>query len=318
MKKSYYYLGCFFLLSSCSSSTNHVVSQDFYHKYGLCLSKEEWIERDQDGKVISTLENGVTLTQQFENGQLHGQTTYSYPYNDVIEQIWDYEQGELVKITLLDKKGIPAREEFFTSDEEKSITHWDVWGAPIRIEDYHNEKLLSGTYFTPTHEVESLVENGNGIRIKRNREGILLAKDQILDGNLVQRTNFHENGEIQMVASYENFKLHGDKIEYTPLGQLHQISHWKNGLLDGIVSIFREGEKVREIQYQNNKKNGTERSFDQNGNILEEIAYKDDQRHGPTYIFGTNTFEEKWYFKDRPVSQDSFTMLQNREEFFAE
>ncbi|EKE07849.1 MAG: hypothetical protein ACD_17C00500G0002, partial [uncultured bacterium] len=83
MKYAFLYLAACALMTSCQ--TNHlldqVVSQTFVHKYGFETSEEEWEAREQDGLVVSTLKNGVKVIRSYENGQLHGDTVYTFPHS---------------------------------------------------------------------------------------------------------------------------------------------------------------------------------------------------------------------------------------------
>ena len=306
------------LLFSCSSTSNQVVSQNYVHKYGFALSPKEWVERDQDGKIVSLLENGVSVSQSFENGTLHGPTTYSYPESEIIEQLWLYDQGDLLKITQFDKNGIPIREEFFELDNRKTISLWDEKGAPMSIEEYEEDKLLQGSYFTPENELESIVENGHGIRTKRNREGLLLLKDQIEEGELLSRTSFHPNAEVQTITFYDHFLPHGEMMEYTPYGELHQITHWKSGTLEGMKILYRNGKKIREIPYVDGKKEGIERSFDSDGTILSEVEYKNDEKHGQSIVYEGKSSKTEWFYHGTAVNEKKFVALESSDALLEE
>jgi len=75
---------CNVLLIKCQTSNkdknDNVVSQRYIHKYGYDVSKEEWESTGYPGQVVTTLRNGVTLTSSYENGVLHGPTTYTFPH----------------------------------------------------------------------------------------------------------------------------------------------------------------------------------------------------------------------------------------------
>src|SRR5688572_25453518 len=87
------------LLAGCfsSDSGNPIVSQTFHHKYGFDVTAQEWKERAQDGQIISVLKDGVKVSRSYENGVLHGPTTYSFPHSTVIEKTEIYDQGTLLK-----------------------------------------------------------------------------------------------------------------------------------------------------------------------------------------------------------------------------
>src|SRR5258706_16383277 len=107
-------IGCICLASCQSSSTiDQVVSQTFVHKYGFETSEEEWEAREQDGQVVTMLKNGVKITRSFDNGQLHGQTTHTFPHSSIVEKLLAYDQGTLLKESVNDPAGMPIREEAY-------------------------------------------------------------------------------------------------------------------------------------------------------------------------------------------------------------
>src|SRR5208282_4623077 len=136
------------LFSSCQSndSGNSVLSQKFVHKYGFDLSEQEWGERPEDGQAISVLKSGVKITHSYENGNLHGPTSYTFPHNNTIEKLLVYDQGTLLKETLFDSQGMPIREEAYEYDDRMIITLWDEKGVPLSIEEYDGEMLVEGKY----------------------------------------------------------------------------------------------------------------------------------------------------------------------------
>src|SRR3990167_5505368 len=168
------------LLTSCSTqgSFDQVVSQKYVHKYGFDVSEQEWEQRAQDGKQLSTLKNGVKIARSYENGQLHGPTTYTFPHSATVEKLLVYDQGSLLKETVYDPSGMPIREDLYEFDDRNVITLWDDNGAPLSIEEYNNDLLLEGKYYTPEHVLEGKVESGFGERVKRDRTGLLISKDK--------------------------------------------------------------------------------------------------------------------------------------------
>src|SRR3990167_4114346 len=100
------------LLGGCfSSDSNHtVVSQKYIHKYGFDVSEKEWQDREMDGQIVSMLSNGVKITRSYENGLLHGSTIQTFPHSHVIEKLFVYDQGTLLKEMLYDPAGVPISE----------------------------------------------------------------------------------------------------------------------------------------------------------------------------------------------------------------
>lgn len=307
------------LITGCNSNKNNdVVSQQFVHKYGFDVSEQEWEDRAQDGQVITMLKNGVKVTRSYENGQLHGSTTYTFPHSSVIEKLMVYDQGTLLKEVIHDAGGIPMREEAYEFDDRKIITLWDEKGSPLSIEEYANEQLIDGKYFTLEHEIESQVENGIGIRIKRDRSGLLLCRDQIEKGIIVQRTSYHPNGQVQSVSHYEDYQLHGEQTKNTPSGKPLMTVQWNHGIMDGTKTVYRNGIKIAEIPYINGQKDGIELHFDDFGTLTAEIQWKNDKKHGFSRFHSEDTTENEWFFKGQSVSSEKFELLENREKLLVE
>jgi antitoxin component YwqK of YwqJK toxin-antitoxin module len=307
-------------IASCQTSTSpeQIVSEKYVHKYGFGLSEAEWDQRAQEGQVISTLKSGVTITRSYENGTLHGPTTYTFPKSSKVEKILLYDQGDLLKEITQDTNGIPVREETYEFDDRLILTFWNDKGVPLSIEEYNGELLVDGKYYSSEHELEAQVENGNGFRTKRDRLGLLISKDQIVDGKMTARTTYHPTGQIHTVSHYEDYILHGEQTKYTSSGRPLMNLSWDHGILDGVKTIYRNGLKVSEVPYSKGQKNGTELHYDDLGNLIAEIVWRNDKKHGCCKSYTEESQDMDWYFNGGLVSAEKFELLESREELFAE
>ncbi|MBI5273329.1 MAG: hypothetical protein HY861_05035 [Chlamydiia bacterium] len=308
------------LFSSCerSDSSDKIVSQQFVHKYGFDLSEEEWQQRSKEGRVISTLQNGVTMTHSYENGKLHGITTQTFPHTSTIEKLSVYDQGILLKEVFQDMNGIPIQEEVYEFDNRKIVTFWDERGVPLSIEEYQGDLLTDGKYYSPDHTLETQVEAGFGERVKRDRSGLLIERDTIEQGKLVARTNYHPNGHIHTISSYNNYELHGEQLKFTVSARPLMSLHWDHGVLNGLKTIYRNGLKAVEIPYAQGVKQGVERHYDDLGVLTTEIEWRSDKRHGCSKFYTEESSESEWFFNDLAVSADRFEVLDARERLVAE
>ena len=302
----------------CSSDQVAVVSQKYIHKYGFTVSEKEWVERDQEGKVITCLSNGVTLTENFQEGLLHGITSYTYPYSSQASKEEVYDQGDLLSEKFYDKHGVPITEERYEIDGKRLRTAWDENGAPIYREEYQNDKLLQGVYYNSFNEVEGKVAKGEGLRVIRSRKGDLLYQDLMLNGELQKRTTYHNNGKVHMVVTYVNYKPVGKVEEYTPQGNLHMISCWENGLLHGEKIDFREGKKLRETTYAMGVKEGWENSYDEEGNLIEKAPYFKGKKHGAVSLIKDHKWSSEWFYEGKKVTEEKFQFLEERERALAQ
>lgn len=308
------------VLASCSHNTSpeQVVSQKFVHKYGFDVSPKEWEERSKDGQIVEELKNGVTITRAYENGQLNGPTTYTFANSSVVEKLLVYDQGTLLKETIFDAKGMPIREDLYEFDDRNIITLWSNRGVPLSIEEYDNETLVDGKYFTPDHDLEAKVENGYGYRVKRTREGLLVSRDEIKNGSMAERTTYHPNGELHTVSHYDDYQLHGSQTKYTASGIPIMELSWNHGVLNGQKVIFRNGIRVAEIPYINGVKHGTEYHYDDLGNMISETAWRNNKKHGCCKSYTEDSIDAEWYHNGMAVDAQKFVSLENRERILAE
>jgi antitoxin component YwqK of YwqJK toxin-antitoxin module len=309
-----------FIVSSCQTTIppDQIMSQKFVHKYGFDVSVDEWDQRSQEGQEIAKLKNGVTITRTFENGNLHGPTTYTFPNSETVEKILIYDQGNLLKQTLQDSKGVPIQEEAYEFDDRVIYTFWNENGVPLSVEEYNVDLLVNGKYFSLEHELEAQVENGNGFRIKRERSGLLISRDQIEDGIMTGRTTYHPNGQIHTVSHYEDYQLHGKQSKFTSSGRPLMTLHWDRGVLDGMKTVYRNGVKTSEIPYVHGQKNGMETHYDDLGNLIAKITWRNDKKHGCSKSYTEEGQDSEWFFNGFLVTAEKFELLESREQMVAD
>lgn len=300
-----------------STSGNDIESLQFVHKYGFDVSQEEWEDRSREGQMIAVLRNGVKVTRSYEAGQLHGITSYTFPDSPVVEKLQVYDQGILLKEVIHDLKGIPVREDVFEFDNRRITTCWNEQGAPLSIEEYEDEFLQEGSYFTPAHDLEAQVEVGFGTRVIRDRTGLVLHRDRIESGVMSERTSFHPNGQIHSISHYHDYQLHGEQIKYTASGRPLIKLSWNHGLLDGIKTVYRNGIKIAEIPYVGGQKHGVESHYDDLGTLTAELEWRNDKKHGTSRLYSEEGTETEWYYRGQAVNEQRYQILEGREHFIA-
>ncbi len=262
------------------------------------------------------MQNGIKTTRSFEQGKLHGPTTYTFPNSDVVEKLFVYDQGTLLKQLVNDSNGMPVRQEMYEFDNRTIVTLWDEKGVPLSIEEYDDELLMDGKYYTAEHQLEACVEGGFGQRVKRDRAGLLLSKDQIQNGLMATRTTYHPNGQMHTVSNYHDYQLHGEQLKYTVSGRPLMTLHWDHGVLDGFKTVYRNGLKVATIPYVKGQKEGIETHYDDLGNLTAEIEWKLDKKHGCTKLYSEELTEKEWFFKGQSVQAERFETLNQRDDAF--
>ena len=307
---------CFF---SCEKKDDSdVVSQQFVHKYGMTLTQKAWDEGAKDGQVISHLKDGVTVTENYIAGALQGNTTRTYPNSDSVEQLLVYDQGTLTKKVFYDEAGVPISGESLDLDGRKTVTCWDNKGAPLSVEVYENQNLISGEYYNQSNECEASIVQGTGERIHRDRNLQLLNKDAFKEGLLTHRTCYHPNGSIESEISFDNYQLHGKQTTFTENNVPLVEANWNHGVLDGMQLLYTDGVVTCEIPYIKGQKQGIEKHYDTGKNLIAEIHWVDDLRHGSSRLYGTTETKVDWYYAGKSVSLERFQMLEFREKLMAE
>jgi antitoxin component YwqK of YwqJK toxin-antitoxin module len=295
-----------------------VVSQRYIHKYGYAVSKDEFETRKYPGQVITLLKNGVTITANYENGVLHGVCTHTFPHSQTVESYFVYNQGRLVKEILYDVTGMPIREEVQLSPTRYSTTLWYADGTPMSIEEYANQELLDGQYFTMTNEVEARVEKGKGERIRRDTKGLLLSRDQIAEGFVTFHQTYYPNGSPESVSYYYHGKLNGEKKTFTATGEPLATKEYVSGLLHGKSTLYKNGTKYLEVYYLDGKKNGLEIHYIDGEVVSQEILWENDKRHGPSKYFVDGVAQVEYYYDGSSVSESKWNELNHIDEMIGQ
>ena len=159
------------LFTSCCKKCNDsdIVSERYVHKYGFDVSQKEWEEREKNGQIITVTKEGITTTASYKNGVLDGCVTITYPKSMKIREKLEYAEGSLVKRVFYELSGIPIQEIVYEHPTKRIITIWNKNGAPISMEEYDQDLLISARYYNAQNIVEATIVEGNGTRIKRDR-----------------------------------------------------------------------------------------------------------------------------------------------------
>lgn len=308
-----------FLLSSCgdSQSNDTVVSQRYIHKYGYAVSQEEWEEKNYPGQIITHLNTGVTITATYEDGILHGPTTYTYPHSQTVERYCLYNQGNKVKETSYDPAGMPVEEWIQLSPTRYSIAKWYSEGSPMLVEEYVGLELLEGQYYTLTNDLESRIERGVGLRTRRDRNGVLNAKELFEQGYALKKETYYPTGSPESIAYYYRDHLHGEKRTFAQSGEPLSIEEWVNGQLHGKSTYFKNGNRYLEISYLYGQKNGMERHYLDGDILSQEISWENDQKHGPSIFYADETSEQEWFYGGELVSKHKYDELNRMDEIIS-
>lgn len=288
---------------------NEIVKETYIHRYGVPISKSDWLSQGKEGQTVSLRADGTTVTTSYLSGIMHGPTTYSFPHTSTIQMVENYSQGELISKKEHFASGMPMKEEVFENGE---LVHFALWyedGTPKVTEDYSGDFLVSGEYRNPLNVLEGKVQNGEGIRIWRSNDGTLLLKDQVSSGYMTERTAYFANGEPSTITHFEKNQIHGIRRSFSPGGVPLAMEEWVHGNQEGLTSIYQNGEKFAQIPYKNGKKEGIERRYRDGSILAEEICWKEDLQHGHHKLFIDGETKAEWYHQGHPVSQATFERM---------
>lgn len=308
------------ITTGCQTSKDkneHVVSQRYIHKYGYDVSKEEWESTGYPGQVVTTLRNGTTVNASYENGVLHGSTTYTFPHSNTIESLNTYERGNLVKKTSYDLRGIPQKEEIYLSPSHIKTTHWYIKGTPLSVEEYHNTELLEAEYYNQRNDVEYRVTKGSGMRVTRDQHEQIVAKETITNGFPVKKETYHPHGIPHSIISLSGNKLHGEKKVFAPSGEPVSTENYHQGILHGPATYFQNGCRYLELNYQNGLKHGLESHYVDGETVVEETEWMDGHKHGTSVVFFDGMTKTQYYYNNQPVNKEKYRELCEQEENIA-
>jgi antitoxin component YwqK of YwqJK toxin-antitoxin module len=297
-----------FLICSCQRSGTQEpwLEQKYIHKYGLEVQPDYWVDSGCNGQLVTQQRDGVTITQTYSNGLLNGICSRTFPHSDQVEQMETYCNDVLVSQVTYSSFGIPLRSLDLQSPGITTETIWYETGTPRSIENYQNQRLISGEYYTSKNQCDSRVSEGNGQRISRDMYGMQMSVDTFENGVCVRKTSQYPNGAPRDISSINNDQLHGERKTYHPGGEPQTIENWSNGHQDGVTTLFQNGERYAEVPYSNGQKNGVEVRYRDGNVVIQKITWLNDQQHGPTYIYNGDKVQEDWYYYGRPTTRSTF------------
>jgi antitoxin component YwqK of YwqJK toxin-antitoxin module len=284
-----------------------VVNEEYIHTYGIPVDPDSWMNRGQNGQVVSTLRNGIVVRKNFRDGCLEGDTTYSYPYSGAIQRVESYSKGCLIKDREHNASGAPNKEREYHTDSSYTLRTWYDNGSPQSRETYDNNRLIEADYYTMNNQVESRINDGLGNRIIRDEFGTLVRIDKFENGEMILSTGYFPNGTPREEIPYRNGQIDGPRKTYFPGGEPLAVEGWVGNCKEGITVLYQNGEKVAEVPYFNNQKNGVEQRYKDGNIIVEEITWKHDRKHGPSYSYlGPDNVRVDWYYNGKLVTKSQY------------
>jgi len=282
------------------------VDQTYHHRYGIEVPEDHWYKSGCSGQVVTTLRDGITVSQTFSNGMLNGEASYTYPNNTQIERKEFYKDDIVVSEIHYGPSGSPKYSKEYSSPDIWVETHWYESGQPRSTEKLERGLLINGEYYTTDHQKDSWIYDGAGERISRDDWGNFVSVDAFRGGELASITTRHSNGSIHEITPYAEGRIHGDRKSYYPGGDPMSIETWLHGEKTGTTQIFQNGEKYADVPYVRGKKQGIERRYKDGSLLSQEISWTDDKMNGPTHTYVGDSVQTDWFYRGRSTSRANF------------
>jgi antitoxin component YwqK of YwqJK toxin-antitoxin module len=289
-----------------------ILDQQWVHPYGVGVPRYYWEETGQSGKIITTLNQGIVCTESFYLGVLEGETTYTFPFSTEIERVQIFSHDQIKQETIYYRSGAMYRQVVYNPSEHHLVTEWYENGQLKSYEKFAGDLIAYGEYYDPYGHRLSYIEDGNGSRMYRDDEGLIVSIDSYKNGEIDYTSTYYPNGSLRDVIPYKNGLVEGLRKTYYSGGEPNTIETWSCGCQCGITTVFVDGQKSEEIPYVGGVKHGVGRVYEDGTFVIQEKTWKNDLLHGPchTYIEGLKTTD--WYYKAHKVTKgyyDSFNQV---------
>lgn len=291
----------------CQKNSQEVVKTSYFHQYGPEVKSDDWKEQGCTGEVVELMGDGIEVRKSYEDDLLNGMSTWSFPHSKIVERFEEYEKGKKIAFGWNYPSGSPEWQDELLPDGKRVVRSWYEDGSPRFVEEVVDGHVAEGQYFTDFGDVEAIIIDGNGMKIERTPQGVLVARERYVDKDPIVREIFYPNGLVKEVISYRSSKKDGLRKCFDDAGRPLLIESWKNDSLDGLTTNFKEGIKIHQVSYKNGKKNGVELLYDaDSGVVVEEISWSDDVKHGPFKVKTGTDVLTTWYLKGVKVTEEQF------------
>lgn len=274
-----------------------------------------------EGMMVNGKPDGYWKTY-YEDG---GLKTEGNRLNFELDSTWRfYRSDSTLERIITYKNGIKeGPEQVFSTEEvlKEEYTYESNIKNGLSKFFYDSGKLFKTIPFENNKEegkgFEYAEDDGRLITITMYRNGFVYAEEQINRYNSIgKRTgiwrDLHVNGVVKEEGNYTNGLRNGVFKFYTRKGELERIEVYENGelkkdeeggsaaILDIRQEFYPDGKLKLEGSYQNDKKNGTFRQYDQNGNQVSGLIYSNDilLAEGQIDSIGRRQGPWKIYYRD--------------------
>lgn len=240
---------------------------------GIC---EVW---DEQGNFVARI--------PYEKGALQGATLHFYPSGQVQSEapyLQNLLEGEMIEY--FPNGQIKSQISYRKGIKQGLSLGYGMEGNLLWTEEYKDDFLQNGTYFTLEGEKISTVHNRFGFQTFFDEnlgfQQIEIQKG-VQEGSIKQ---FSSNQELQWVYQLKNGKKNGEEIVYylpieldAPSSQpiLKLSIQWNDDKIHGLVKTwYKNGSLESQKEWARNKKNGTSCSWYLDGTLMLIEEYEED------------------------------------------
>ena len=168
----------------------------------------------------------------------------------------------------------------YQQDKKIYSRHYHKNGGIRMTEDYTKDQT-EVRFYLEDGELEQVTAYNpatkDGAKTLYNKNGTIRAVIPLKNGEEEGFVQYrYESGELEEEVTYKAGKIDGVRKLYD-VGGLFAEQNYKNDMKNGISKKYVAGVLLNEINYLNDKKDGLAKGYDDKGNVLVEITYKDDK-----------------------------------------
>lgn len=230
-------------------------------------------------------------TVNFKNDLEEGITTQYFP-NQKVRAIEKYKEGMLDSVrTYYNELGNVILRESYKLNEKEGTTFDYYYNGKVQNETlYENDESLSSKHYSIDGKLMfelKLYSASIMVCSYTNKAGVL-TNDTIKNGKL-NIEGYYPNGKLAVKFQFSNKGYTGEYKEYFPDGKLYYEVTYENELRNGIEkTYYPNGNLMRERNFKHDEYQGAYKYYFENGKLFIDEMFENDFRHGPATYYDAN------------------------------
>jgi antitoxin component YwqK of YwqJK toxin-antitoxin module len=227
----------------------------------------------------------LVATVPYEKGQLTGASISYYPSGAIDREI-PYAQDRIDGEEKAFWENGQLKSKTMFREGTRNGVSLGFWadGTLSWEEDYEQDRLIRGTYWSLDHELISEVKNGSGFKAIFDQTHLCMLEEIRKGAPEGVVKCFVSSNQLHSIYHFKNGKKQGEEIEYFPPQEdakrpLPKISlYWDQDTIHGTVKTWYEnGQLQSQREVYKNKKAGTSCAWYRNGSLMLLEDYENNQ-----------------------------------------